>query len=87
MLCAVCLALSFGYYEADASRHCVFIQQEISRIIGGNLTLEDEDAVLLELAEIERLEAESLLLAMPEAPTEPVEAGSFVRFTTKVLLC
>lgn len=40
------------------------------------MTLEDEDAVLLELAEIERLEAESLLLAMPEAPVEPIEAGS-----------
>ncbi|TYZ62475.1 hypothetical protein PybrP1_005596 [[Pythium] brassicae (nom. inval.)] len=41
---------------------------EISRLIGGSLTLEDEDAVLLELAEIEALEAEKLALALPEAP-------------------
>lgn len=47
---------------------------EISRLIGGSLTLEDEDAVLLELAEIERLEAASLELALPEAPTLPLEA-------------
>lgn len=49
---------------------CVCGEQEISRLIGGSLTLEDEDAVLLELAEIEALEAESLALALPEAPVE-----------------
>lgn len=46
----------------------VTMKQEISRLIGGSLTLEDEDAVLLELAEIEALEAEKLAFALPEAP-------------------
>uniref|UniRef100_A0AAV1T4W7 Charged multivesicular body protein 6 n=1 Tax=Peronospora matthiolae TaxID=2874970 RepID=A0AAV1T4W7_9STRA len=41
---------------------------EISKIIGGNLTVEDEDAVLSELAEIEKMTADSLALAMPDAP-------------------
>ncbi|CEG42510.1 hydroxymethylglutaryl-mitochondrial precursor [Plasmopara halstedii] len=41
---------------------------EIGRIIGGNLSVEDEDAVLSELAEIEKLEADALAAAMPEAP-------------------
>ncbi|KAG1710602.1 hypothetical protein DVH05_013326 [Phytophthora capsici] len=46
---------------------------EISRIIGGSLTVEDEDAVLSELAEIEKLEADALAVAMPEAPTTTLE--------------
>ncbi|KAG7381402.1 3-hydroxymethyl-3-methylglutaryl-CoA lyase [Phytophthora pseudosyringae] len=46
---------------------------EISRIIGGSLTVEDEDAVLSELAEIEKLEADALAVAMPEAPSTAVE--------------
>uniref|UniRef100_M4BUD2 hydroxymethylglutaryl-CoA lyase n=1 Tax=Hyaloperonospora arabidopsidis (strain Emoy2) TaxID=559515 RepID=M4BUD2_HYAAE len=41
---------------------------EISKIIGGNLTVEDEDAVLSELAEIEKMAVDSLALAMPDAP-------------------
>ncbi|CAI5735973.1 unnamed protein product [Hyaloperonospora brassicae] len=45
---------------------------EISRIIGGNLTLEDEDAVLSELAEIEKMAADTLALAIPEAPLATV---------------
>ncbi|DBA01103.1 TPA: hypothetical protein N0F65_001731 [Lagenidium giganteum] len=49
---------------------------EISRLIGGSLTIEDEDAVLAELAEIERLEAQELLTALPEAPTEPIAIGT-----------
>ncbi|KAK1944753.1 Hydroxymethylglutaryl-CoA lyase [Phytophthora citrophthora] len=46
---------------------------QISRIIGGSLTVEDEDAVLSELAEIEKLEADALSVAMPEAPTTALE--------------
>ncbi|KAG7401519.1 Charged multivesicular body protein 6 [Phytophthora boehmeriae] len=48
---------------------------EISRIIGGSLTVEDEDAVLSELAEIEKLEAESIVAAMPEAPITEIETA------------
>lgn len=48
---------------------------EISRIIGGSLTVEDEDAVLSELAEIEKMEADSLAAAMPEAPTTALETA------------
>ncbi|GMF54037.1 unnamed protein product [Phytophthora fragariaefolia] len=54
----------------------VSLHQEISRIIGGSLTVEDEDAVLSELAEIEKLEAEALAVAMPEAPTTALETGA-----------
>ncbi|OQR94649.1 hydroxymethylglutaryl-CoA lyase, mitochondrial precursor [Achlya hypogyna] len=57
---------------------------EISRMLGGALTVEDEDAVLAELAEIERGEAAALeaqlpiapddmLLTLPEAPTAAPE--------------
>ncbi|KAJ8520655.1 hypothetical protein ON010_g17919 [Phytophthora cinnamomi] len=45
-------------------------------IIGGSLTVEDEDAVLSELAEIEKLEAEALAAAIPEAPTAALETGT-----------
>ncbi|RLN50835.1 hypothetical protein BBJ29_003551 [Phytophthora kernoviae] len=48
---------------------------EISRIIGGSLTVEDEDAVLSELAEIEKLEAEDLAAAMPEAPISAIKTA------------
>ncbi|OWZ15314.1 Hydroxymethylglutaryl-CoA lyase [Phytophthora megakarya] len=56
---------------------------EISRIIGGSLTVEDEDAVLTELAEIEKLEADALAVAMPEAPTtlEPADISVDVAAT------
>lgn len=43
--------------------------QEISRLIGGTLTEEDDEAILEELAEIERLEADELALNLPTAPT------------------
>ncbi|KUF92662.1 hypothetical protein AM588_10003751 [Phytophthora nicotianae] len=48
---------------------------EISRIIGGSLTVEDEDAVLSELAEIEKLEADALAVTMPEAPTTALDTA------------
>ncbi|GMF30011.1 unnamed protein product [Phytophthora lilii] len=41
-----------------------------------SLTVEDEDAVLSELAEIEKLEADALAAAMPEAPTAALETGT-----------
>ncbi|KAI9914485.1 hypothetical protein PsorP6_007827 [Peronosclerospora sorghi] len=50
---------------------------EISRLVGGSLTVEDEDAVLSELAELEKLQAASLAISLPEAPItvpEPVNA-------------
>ncbi|GLE00794.1 hypothetical protein PINS_up009582 [Pythium insidiosum] len=53
-------------------------EREISRLIGGNLTVEDEDAVLAELAEIERMEAEALAAALPEAPSAPIETADVV---------
>ncbi|CAH0518678.1 unnamed protein product [Peronospora belbahrii] len=49
---------------------------EISRIIGGNLTVEDEDAVLSELAEIEKLEADALAVALPEVPATMLEIAN-----------
>lgn len=52
--------------------------QEISRLIGGSLTVEDEDAVLSELAEIEQMEADALAAALPEAPTAAIETGAFL---------
>ncbi|KAH7474280.1 hypothetical protein KRP22_004027 [Phytophthora ramorum] len=48
---------------------------EISRVIGGSLTVEDEDAVLSELAEIEKMEADALAAAMPEAPATALETA------------
>jgi hypothetical protein len=51
------------------------MQQEISQLIGGNLTVDDEDAILAELAEIEREEALALEAALPEAPTTAIEQG------------
>lgn len=50
-------------------------EREISRIIGGNLTHDDEDAVLAELAEIEALEVEALKISLPEAPSTVIETG------------
>ena len=47
------------------------------------MTVEDEDAVLSELAEIEKMAVDSLALAMPDAPlTTGLETG-----THKVLSC
>lgn len=58
----------------DLPCRLVGFMQEISRIIGGNLTVEDEDAVLSELAEIEKMEADALAALLPEAPTA-IETG------------
>lgn len=51
-------------------------EQEISQLIGTSLTVDDEDAILAELAEIEREEAAVLEAALPEAPTPPLEPGA-----------
>ena len=40
------------------------------------MTVEDEDAVLSELAEIEKLEADAMAIAMPEAPATMLEIGT-----------
>lgn len=49
-------------------------------MIGSSLTNVDEDEVLNELAEIERMEAEAqakaLAAAMPEVPITPLETGT-----------
>ncbi|TMW64312.1 hypothetical protein Poli38472_012934 [Pythium oligandrum] len=50
-------------------------EREISRLLGSSLTVDDEDAILAELAEIERLEAQELEAALPEAPSTGLETG------------
>lgn len=57
-------------------------------MIGSSLTNVDEDEVLNELAEIERMEAEAqakaLAAALPEVPITPLETGTTMRFSNGV---
>ncbi|KAJ1816440.1 Vacuolar protein sorting-associated protein 20 [Coemansia sp. RSA 2611] len=53
---------------ADDTAEAIAYQNEISDILQSNMTAEDEEAVLEELEELERQEAERLRLDMPQAP-------------------
>ncbi|KAJ2494043.1 Vacuolar protein sorting-associated protein 20 [Coemansia sp. RSA 2050] len=53
---------------ADDTAEAIAYQNEISDILQSNMTAEDEEAVLQELEELERQEAEKLRLDLPRAP-------------------
>ncbi|KAJ2028874.1 Vacuolar protein sorting-associated protein 20, partial [Coemansia sp. S3946] len=53
---------------ADDTAEAIAYQNEISDILQSNMTAEDEEAVLEELEELERQEADRLRLDLPRAP-------------------
>ncbi|KAJ2827042.1 Vacuolar protein sorting-associated protein 20 [Coemansia sp. 'formosensis'] len=53
---------------ADDTAEAIAYQNEISDILQSNMTAEDEEAVLQELEELERQEADRLRLDLPHAP-------------------
>ncbi|KAJ1877009.1 Vacuolar protein sorting-associated protein 20, partial [Coemansia sp. S17] len=53
---------------ADDTAEAIAYQNEVSDILQSNMTAEDEEAVLEELEELERQEADRLKLDLPRAP-------------------
>ncbi|KAJ2234488.1 Vacuolar protein sorting-associated protein 20, partial [Coemansia sp. RSA 455] len=53
---------------ADDTAEAIAYQNEVSDILQSNMTAEDEEAVLEELEELERQEADRLGLDLPRAP-------------------
>ncbi|KAJ2744287.1 Vacuolar protein sorting-associated protein 20 [Coemansia sp. BCRC 34301] len=53
---------------ADNTVEAIAYQNEVSDILSSNMTAEDEEAVLKELEELERQEADRLRLDLPHAP-------------------
>ncbi|KAJ2899153.1 Vacuolar protein sorting-associated protein 20 [Coemansia aciculifera] len=53
---------------ADNTAEAIAYQNEISDVLSSNMTAEDEEAVLIELEELERQEADRLRLDLPHAP-------------------
>ncbi|KAJ1649225.1 Vacuolar protein sorting-associated protein 20 [Coemansia sp. RSA 1694] len=53
---------------ADDTAEAIAYQNEVSDILSSNMTAEDEEAVLEELEELERQEADRLRLDLPHAP-------------------
>lgn len=51
---------------------------EINEMLGGKLSEDDDEDILAELEEIEKLEADTLGLSMPEAPKDAVAAATGV---------
>ncbi|KAJ1936464.1 Vacuolar protein sorting-associated protein 20, partial [Linderina pennispora] len=54
---------------ADDTAEAIAYQNEVSEALQAHMTAEDEDAVLAELEELERQEADRLRLEMPHVPS------------------
>ncbi|KAJ2870808.1 Vacuolar protein sorting-associated protein 20, partial [Coemansia aciculifera] len=63
---------------ADDTAEAIAYQNEISDILQSNMTAEDEEAVLEELEELERQEADRLKLELPHAPNGVLPAEQVV---------
>ncbi|KAJ2725193.1 Vacuolar protein sorting-associated protein 20 [Coemansia sp. Benny D115] len=53
---------------AEDTAEAIAYQNEVSELLSSNMTAEDEEAVLMELEELERQEADRLKLSLPRAP-------------------
>ncbi|KAJ2820730.1 Vacuolar protein sorting-associated protein 20 [Coemansia erecta] len=59
---------------ADDTAEAIAYQNEISELLKSNMSVEDEEAVLKELDELEQQEADRLRLNMPQVPDHPLPA-------------
>ncbi|KAJ1724849.1 Vacuolar protein sorting-associated protein 20 [Coemansia erecta] len=53
---------------AEDTAEAIAYQNEVSELLQGNMTAEDEEAVQRELEELERQEADNMRLGLPQAP-------------------
>ncbi|KAJ2663423.1 Vacuolar protein sorting-associated protein 20 [Coemansia sp. RSA 1200] len=62
---------------ADETAEGVAYQNEISNILQANMSVEDEEAALAELEELEKQEADRLGLGLPRAPETRIPASEY----------
>ncbi|KAJ2595453.1 hypothetical protein EV177_008137 [Coemansia sp. RSA 1804] len=62
---------------ADETAEGIAYQNEVSNILQANMSVEDEEAALAELEELEKQEADRLGLGLPRAPETRIPASEF----------